>query len=169
MKRIPQIIGLLVALAPLAAEATSPTLTSISQPMCFLGSAADTKIQIIETPKILNSSSAEFWVALFASPTVIPASGGDLNLISRYGLSVELIEQAESGKITAIGIDASKAKRPEHYPFTIEEVIEATVRAIRAEFPNEERTKIVVLGAGDAPVVNEHSEQGGAAPGGDQE
>ena len=162
MKRIFLLIGLTLVISPFGAEATTPTLTSISQPLYFLGSAGDAKIQIVETPKILNNSSAMFWIELFSGPTEVPGSGGDLNLISIYGLSIKMVSQDKDGRVTEIGIDTSKAKRPKRYPFTIKEVTEATVKAIRAEFPDEAKTKIVMLRVGGAPPVNKQGEQGSA-------
>jgi hypothetical protein len=68
MKRIFQLIGLAVTLSPAVVKASQPTLTSISQPLYFLGSSSDAKIEIIETPKILNNSSAMAWIELFFKP-----------------------------------------------------------------------------------------------------
>lgn len=124
--------------------ATTPTLTTITQPLYFLGSAGDAKVQYIKTPKILNNSSAMFWITLFSSPTETQDSGGDLNLLSMYGVSVEMTAQDPDGHVTEITIKTDKAERPQNYPFTIEEVAKMAVRAVRIEFTDENLTKIVV-------------------------
>ena len=95
-----------------------------------------------------------FWIGLFSSPTEVPGSGGDLNLISIYGLSVKMVSQDKDGRVTKIGIDISKAKKPKRYPFIINEVTKATIKAIRAEFPDEAATKIVILQVDGAPPAN---------------
>ncbi len=160
MKGIFQLIGLAVTLSPVVVKATQPTLTSISQPLYFLGSSSDAEIEIIETPKILNNSSAMAWIELFSSPTEVPGSRGDLNLISLYGLSVKMVSQDKDGRVTEIGVDTSTAKQPEHYPFTINDVTEATVKAIRSEFPDAAATKISVVRGDGASPSNKIGEQG---------
>ncbi len=125
-------------------SATTPTLTSITQPLYFLGSAGDAKIQFIEVPKILNNSSAMFWITLFSDPTAVDGSDGDLNLISIYGITVEMSSEDKDGRVTSITIDATKATKPEQYPLSIADVLVATEKAVRIEFPDEDRTKITV-------------------------
>jgi hypothetical protein len=134
--------GLMVVMA-LQVEASQPSLASITQPLYFHESATDAKIQLIEVPKVFNTS-AEGYIALFASPTKVEGANGDLNLISIYGLSVELVSQDEEGRITKISVDNSKAKKPDNYPWSIAEVTEAAIKAIRMEFKDYAVTKIVV-------------------------
>ena len=159
MKRIFQLIGLAVTLSPVVVKASQPTLTSISQPLYFIGSSSDAVIEIIETPKILNNSSAMAWIELFSSPTEVPGSGGDLNLISLYGLSVKIVSQDKDGRVTEIGVDTSTAKQPKRYPFTINDVTEATIKAIRSEFPDAAATKISVVRGDGASPSNKIGEQ----------
>lgn len=131
--------------------ATTPTLTSITQPLYFLGSAGDLKIQFIEVPKILNNSSAMFWISLFSDPTAVQGSDGDLNLISIYGISVELTSEDKDGRVTSITIDATRAKKPERYPLSVTDAVTATEKAVRIEFPDETKTKIIIKGSSTAP------------------
>lgn len=132
------------------ADATTPTLTSITQPLFYLGSAGDVEIQFIETPKIINNAGVMFWVELFHSPTEIKRSDGDMNLISIYGFTVSLTEHDTDGRPTLITIDSSKAMQPPRYPFTVDEVAEAAVKAVRIEFPDKDNTKIEVKGRSES-------------------
>jgi hypothetical protein len=144
-------------------NATTPTLTSITQPLYYLGSAGDAEIQLIEVPKILNNSSAMFWIGLFSDPTEVRGSDGDLNLISLYGISVEMTHEDDSGKVKAITIDATKAKQPDRYPLSVNSVIEAAVKAVRMEFPDAAVTEITVkAGAAGSNETENQGEQGGA-------
>jgi hypothetical protein len=133
-------------------KATTPTLTSITQPLYYLGSASDAVIQFIEVPKILNNSSAMFWIGLFSDPTAVNGSDGDLNLISIYGISVAMTSEDKDGRVTSITIDATKAKKPERYPLSIADVVTATEKAVRIEFPDEARTKITIKDTDGAPA-----------------
>ena len=101
-------------------------------------------------PKILNNSSAMFWIGLFEDPTEVRGSGGDLNLISLYGISVEMTSEDEEGRVTAITIDATGTKKPERYPLSVADVVTATEKAVRIEFPDETRTKIIMKGRSTA-------------------
>jgi hypothetical protein len=139
--------------------ATSPTLTSITQPLYFLGSAGDLKIQFIEVPKILNNSSAMLWIGLFSDPTAVQGSHGDLNLISIYGISVAMTSEDKDGRVTSITIDATGAKKPDRYPLSVTDVVTATEKAVRIEFPDETKTKIIIKGTSTA--TKDLGEQGG--------
>jgi hypothetical protein len=56
--------------------------------------------------------------------------------------------------VTEIGVDTSTAKQPERYPFTINDVTEATIKAIRSEFPDAAATKISVVHGDGASTSN---------------
>lgn len=151
------LIIIALALGSGFACATTPTLTSITQPLYFLESAEDRKIQFIEVPKILHNSSAMCWIGLFSDPTAVKGAGGDLNLISLYGISVEMTSQDKDGRVTSITIDATGAKKPERYPLSVTDVVTATEKAVRIEFPDETKTKISIKGR--ATEKQEPSEQ----------
>lgn len=92
-----------------------------------------------------------FWIELFHDPTETPGSDGDLNLISIYGFKVSLSESDSEGRPTLITVDATEAEEPPRYPFSVEDVAEATVKAVRIEFPDEELTKIEFKRVSDVP------------------
>ncbi|MCG8603049.1 MAG: hypothetical protein MI807_23085 [Verrucomicrobiales bacterium] len=142
-------IAFAISVVSTFAQATTPTLTSITQPLFYLGSAGDAEIQFIETPKIINNAGVMFWVELFHNPTDLDGADGDLNLISLYGLTVSLSEWDAEGNPTLITIDATRAIRPPRYPFTVEEVADAATKAVRIEFPDVDTTKISVLTRGN--------------------
>ncbi|MEM7791958.1 MAG: hypothetical protein AAF546_11200 [Verrucomicrobiota bacterium] len=131
------------------ASATTPTLTSITQPLFYLGGADDVQIRFIEAPKIRNNAGVMFWIELFHDPTETPGSDGDMNLISIYGFKVSLSETDSEGRPTLITVDATEAVKPPRYPFAVEDVADAAVKAVRIEFPDEGLTKIEVKRAGD--------------------
>lgn len=129
--------------------ATQLGLFTVRQPLYLHGSDGDVQIQITEVPFASSNSSPEAEFAAISQPFVPPTDGswkrqGDVNLASLYNIKVS-VEVASSGapEHWIITIDASKAKIPEGYPFTIIQVTDAVVTCVklmRPTKPESERT-----------------------------
>lgn len=143
MKIVPALLVGCLLWAPLA-RASQPTLQSVLQPLWYHLTAADQPIQFMEVPKIFTGADRDQALPLIHSPTRVSEDGPDLNLISRYGLKLSGTSQPPHGIVPKITIDATKASQPESYPFTVEEVIQASVKCIRDMFGNAEETEIWV-------------------------
>src|SRR5690606_35250455 len=127
--------------------ASQPTLQSVSQPLYYHLTASDSKIQIMSVPKIFVGADRDQWLALLQSPTRASQDGPDLNLISRYGLRLSGESEPPHSIVPKITIDVTAASQPENYPFTIKEVMIATIKCVRAIFPDATETEIWVTDA----------------------
>ena len=58
----------------------------------------------------------------------------DVNLASLYHIRVNGTYK-EDGKDILVTVDASKATRPDGYPFTVEQLIEAVVTCVKIMYP----------------------------------
>ncbi|MGC6465709.1 MAG: hypothetical protein ACON5N_09000 [Akkermansiaceae bacterium] len=67
----------------------------------------------------------------------------DINLVSLYGLKVNYDHR---DGISYIDITTNQAKRSDNYPFTIKEVVGYTAKAIRMDFPDQDRFVLSIDG-----------------------
>jgi hypothetical protein len=81
----------------------------------------------------------------------------DINLISAYKLSVD--SNHENG-ITHITVRTQDAKKPEGHMLTVEEVVELAIRALRADYPDEQKFLIKSSDKPFKPVVTERAGAG---------
>ena len=135
--------------------------------MLFLGSLGASQLRLLSTfrpvyfhsdadPKILMQSIP--FASAFASPETeiaamsrpfIPehdnswAHPVDANLITVYGLKLTLLDIDGSPNYELV-IDASEAVRPDSYPFTVAEVVEATKRCATLNFPKSNEIKLAI-------------------------
>jgi len=125
--------------------ATSPTLELITQPLFWLGSAnQENGVLYAKVPKVMNHTYPPLMVQWYSSTTKTSDSKADLNLISIYGVKVEVTKASVKGSTREIRVDMSKAKQPEGYSFTVNEVATFTAKAIRADFKDTNSTKISI-------------------------
>jgi hypothetical protein len=125
--------------------ATQKRLDSISLPVYYHGSDTDPTIETLSVPYAVYSSEPEWKGAAMSRPYIPPAleanhQPGDVNLLSLYGIEVSSDLVVDEGKRTSgpdviVAIDASKAVRPDGYPFSIEEVIESARTCVRLNIP----------------------------------
>ena len=139
------------SISPVKADA--PHLTSVTQPLYFKGSVAGPEIQPMSVPKIFNAVEAEFMVMLYMSPTIIEGAEDDLNLISAYGIKVQMVELHPNGALKKVAVDISKAKKPADYPFSIEQAAISAVRAISMDMKKGETEVIVIKGDKVLPLA----------------
>jgi hypothetical protein len=134
-----------LVLGAVSLPATQKRLASISLPVYYHGSDTDPKIENVPVPYAVYSSEPEWIGAALSKPYIPPAieanhQPGDVNLLSLYGIKVSVdlvVEKAKrtSGPDVIVTIDASKAARPDGYPFSPEEVIKAARDCIPLNIP----------------------------------
>jgi hypothetical protein len=127
-------------------SATQRRLDSITIPVYYHGSDTDAKIENLSVPYAVYSSEPEWRGAAMSRPYIPPAieanhQPGDINLLSLYGVEVSadlVVDEAKrtSGPDVTVTIDASRAARPDGYPFSIEDVIEAARACVGMNIPD---------------------------------
>jgi hypothetical protein len=130
------IIALLTSVG--TAHATVLVLTTAWQPLYLHGSDMSVQIQITQVPIVTGSASPEAEFAAISHPFIPPADGSwkrqhDVNLASRYGIAVSV--EVVSAYKWLITVDASHAKAPEGYPFTVDQVTDAVVTCVKMMKP----------------------------------
>ena len=133
-------IALFTLLSTLA-NATQLGMVIVKQPLYLHGSDSDVQIRIVDVPVAYSTSYPESYFAAIYLP-FIPATNGswkhptDVNMASVYGIKVSASE-GSTGSVAEwkIIIDASTSKQPDGYPFTIEQVIDATMTCIKVMCP----------------------------------
>ena len=120
---------------------TSPAsqlrLTTVSQPL-YMHSDSDPVITITQVPYVTFHADPEWRFPAIATPFIPPTSnpqpGTDVNLVSVYRIAIS-VETNDDGSKMTVTIDATKATRPEDYPFTIEQVIDAAATCVKLMHP----------------------------------
>jgi hypothetical protein len=122
-------------------SATELAMVIVKQPLYLHGSDSDVQIRIVDVPVAYSTSYPESYFAAIHLPFT-PATNGswkrptDVNMASVYGIKISASEKSSNSvpewKIT---IDASAAKQPDGYPFTIDQVIDATMTCIKVMCP----------------------------------
>ncbi|HRH97506.1 MAG TPA: hypothetical protein PLB55_16315 [Prosthecobacter sp.] len=152
-----KVILLALTFLILPAQATSLGLLIVKMPIYLHGSDADTQIQILDVPVMNASDSNEAIYGAICHSFIPPntssrSTAPDINIASQYGIGVSF-EDAQVKDIfhVTITIDASSAKKPEGYPFTIEQVTDAVMTCVKMMTPtvpeDERKTTIKVLPA----------------------
>jgi hypothetical protein len=130
---------LLVLLCCIAPVATG-TILRIQSVVLALYTQSDTDVIIsFETVQFVTALSDPEWrYSALATPYFPPVVGdskpGDINIVSKYRIAIEA-GYAEDNKTMVVTIDATKAVRPEDYPFTIDEVIDAATTCVKLATP----------------------------------
>ena len=126
-------------------RATLLCVDMVHIPIYLQGSDMDVRISIHPIPYVLNCGATESRFSAIAIP-FIPSGDGfwkqphDLNLTSLYriGVSAAYAPEPNGGvlKNLVVTIDASTAVRPEGYPFTIDQVIDAVATCVKLAYPS---------------------------------
>ena len=127
----------LLLLAMLAAplSASHLTLRSVKQPVYLIGNESDSNIHIIDVPFVSIYADPEWRFSAICKPFTPPSDGSwhdpdDFNLASLYGIKVSGTYVQGTPDVEVI-IDASKAKAPETYPFTLDQVIDSVTTCVK--------------------------------------
>ena len=138
---VPIMLKLLSALtlAILPLHATQLSLRSVKQPLHLHGGDEDGGIRITDVPIVSFYSDPEWRFSAISTPFVPATDGGwktpgDVNLVSLYGVKVTGT-YAKNNRDIEVVIDASAAKIPEGYPFTIAQVTDAAATCVKLMYP----------------------------------
>lgn len=136
MKRILLVLSALI----LQASASQLRLESVKQATYF-HSDTDARITIINVPFVTSYADPEWRFGAIAKPH-IPATDGswnspqDVNLASVYGIKVTGVSVPNSPDVE-VTIDATNAKVPDTYPFSISQVIESVTTCVKLMYPEQ--------------------------------
>lgn len=114
-------------------------LRSVKQPLYLMGTESDPMIHIVDVPFATTWADPE-WRFTAICQSFVPATDGswrephDVNLASLYGITVTGTYKKGSQDIEVV-IDASKATVPSHYPFTMEQVVDAVTTCVKLMYP----------------------------------
>lgn len=119
-------------------HATSLGLMTVKQPIYMHGSDGDVEIRILDVHVASSLAAPEGFYPAITLPYVPVTDGSwkepeDVNIASRYGIRVSA--DGSDGSNTVVTIDASKAKAPEGYPFTVEQVIDCVTTCVKLMTP----------------------------------
>lgn len=132
------------------AYGTALGLICVKQPIYLHGSDMDTQITIADV-WIVSASSVQPYGYInvpFVPPSVTGKPGTDVNLASLYHIGIDTEEDGKGNKMEVV-IDASAAKVPDGYPFSIEQVIDAMTTCVKIMRPirpeDEEKFSVRVV------------------------
>jgi len=113
-------------------------IQSVVLPLYLHGAETDTEISFEAVQFVTAHSDPEVRYSAIETPYIPPVIGdskpGDINMVSKYRIAIEAA-YAEDNKTMVVTIDATKAVRPEGYPFTIEEIIDAATTCVKLATP----------------------------------
>lgn len=129
----------------LACLATSPAsqlgIFIVKMPIYLHGSDSDAEIRIMDVPFASAGSTPESTFSAISEPFTPPSdktwnSPANVNLASIYGIKVSAEEDGEKD-VTEwnITVNASAAKAPEGYPFTVAQVTDAVLTCVKSMCP----------------------------------
>jgi hypothetical protein len=133
-------IFLIISALALQLSAGQFRLTGVMQPL-YTHSDIDPEIRITQVPFAAGGADPEWRFSGISKPFIPPTDNSswkpeDVNLTSRYGIKVSGTRLRNSSDVHVI-IDASKAKVPETYPFSIAQVIDAVTTCVKLMYPTE--------------------------------
>lgn len=136
-------LGLAISL-----QASQLALTSITQPLYLHGSDTDPVISLVEVPFASSNADPEWRFPAISTPFIPPTDGSwkpahDVNLASIYGVKVSG-NFNDDNTAMLVTIDATKAKQPEGYPFTIAQVIDAVTTCVKTVYPINPESPLVI-------------------------
>jgi hypothetical protein len=149
------VIALAALSSPSRSEATSLGMFTVKMPLYLHGSDGDPLIEIADVPFVSAYAAPEATYAAITEPFTPPTDGSwkdkeDVNIASVYGIKVEATDAGE-GDVShlVITVDATAAKAPEGYPFTVQQVSDAVVTCVRLMVPfrpaDEQKVTVKVL------------------------
>ena len=113
-------------------------IQAVVVPLYLHGSESDVEMSLESVQFVTALADPEVRYMAIATPYIPPVTGdskpGDINMVSKYHITLEAA-YAEDNKTMVVTIDATKAVRPEGYPFSIEEVIDAASTCVKLATP----------------------------------
>jgi hypothetical protein len=131
-------LALAVVLASTITHSTSLGLMTVKQPIYFHGSDGDVVIRILDVHVASWAAHPEGFYAAITLPYVPVTDGSwkeptNINVAVQYGIGVRA--DGNDPDHTVVTIDASNAKVPKDYPFTIEQVIDSVTTCVKLMSP----------------------------------
>jgi hypothetical protein len=131
------LLALLCCITPLAL-ASILRIQAVVLPLYLHGAETDTEISFESVQFVTAHSDPEVRYSAIETPYIPPVIGdskpGDINMVSKYRIAIEAA-YAEDNKTMVVTIDATKAVRPEGFPFTIDEIIDAATTCVKLATP----------------------------------
>jgi len=123
----------------LTLSASELTLRNVKQPLYLHGSDESPEIQITDVPIVSVYADPEWRFSAICKPFVPPSDGSwknpaDVNMASICGVKIGGTYKKNSPDLEVV-IDATDAKVPEGYHFTIDQVVEACETCVRLMYP----------------------------------
>ncbi len=150
------LIAFLIMVCPVFASELR--LATVKQPVYLAETGFDPSISIVDVPFVTRNSDPGWRFNAICEP-LIPATDGswrkpaDVNLTSIYGITVAGTYTTPGKSDIEVVIDCSAAKRPEGYPFTLEQVLDTVVTCVRLMYPpvpeNEGKFEIRIIRESD--------------------
>ena len=120
------------------AFATQLRIETVMQPLYLHGSDSNPRIEFQKVPYVTFASDPEWRFPAISTPFIPPGDKTvpreDVNLASLYKITVEGTYK-DGDKDLLVKVDASKAVRPEGFPFTVEQVIDAVTTCVKTMYP----------------------------------
>ena len=138
------------ALLVLHTHATQVTVQSVMMPVYLHGADEDEQIRIMSVPIITYNGNLEELCGnicrSFIPPSPRDRIKNNVNVGFEYGIRVSMEYAREKGLPNTIIINASAAKRPEGYPFTIEQVTESVTTCVKqmTDVVSENKNKVTI-------------------------
>jgi len=130
---------------------TTTSLDTVTQPIFYGG--ADERVQYLVIPKLVYHMHPEFKAFLYSSPTHAEGHPDiDLNLISKYGITVRLTRTAlvkgrnkeTENRSRQFTVDISKVIMPKGSTLLPLQAGKMAAKAVRMDFKDMKLTEIVI-------------------------
>jgi hypothetical protein len=132
-------ILILAALFAMPLHGSQLSLRSVKQPLYLQGGDESPGISITSVPFVSQYADPEWRFSAISQPFIPCKDSGwqtpqDVNLVSLYGIKITGTN-AKNSRDMEVTIDASQAKIPEGYPFTLEQVTDAAATCVKLMYP----------------------------------
>jgi hypothetical protein len=136
-------------LCSISAQASSLNIFTVKQPLFLQNTESEEVISIHDVPFVTAWAYPEATFEAISAPFIPPSDSSwkerkDVNLASLYGIRVSAADEGATWKIT---VDASKAKKPADYPFTIKQVTDAVVTCAKRMVPAKQKITLKIIAA----------------------
>ena len=119
-------------------DASQLRIESVTLPLYLQGSDTTPRIAFQSVPYVTFGPDPEWRFSAICVPCIPSTSGSlsprDVNLTSLYRITID--GNYTKTRDLLVTVDASKATQPEGYPFTVDQVIDATVTCIKIMYPS---------------------------------
>ena len=148
---------ILLLIATISVSASQLRMTLLHLPVYF-HSDTDPELSKVSVPFVTSSARPEALLGAMMQPYIPHQDGSwnsstDINLVTVYKFSLSFAP-IEGTKNYSFVIDSSAAKKPDTYPFSVQEVTEMIKLCAKANYIGNEDSEIIVT------VLNQEPKQG---------